>query len=127
MRYYTYPCWRAYFLEPTHTPNTFLLPYLLVQEITINEGDEVYYMPSTNKAIQVCRGCREKAAKQVGGKNIRRPVIPKGHVLNKFSVTGDPWWLKEENISKWAAQYLNGCLACKKQIKLLQKVSKKAK
>ena len=81
MRYYTYPCWRAYFLETT--PNTLLfLPYLLVQEITINKGDEVYYMPSTNSAIQICRGCREKAAKQVGGKNNRRPVIPKGHLLN---------------------------------------------
>ena len=126
MRYYTYPCWRAYFLETT--PNTLLfLPYLLVQEITINKGDEVYYMPSTNSAIQICRGCREKAAKQVGGKNIRRPVIPKGHVLNKFSVTGDPWWLKEEHKPKWGTEYLHGCLACKKQIKLLQKVSKKAK
>ena len=98
-----------------------------MQEITINKGDEVYYMPSTNKAIQICRGCREKAAKQVGGKNNRRTVIPKGRVLNKFSVTGDPWWLKEEHKPKWGTEYLHGCLACKIQNKLLQKVSKKAK
>jgi len=76
MRYYTYPCWRAYFLETT--PNTLLfLPYLLVQEITINKGDEVYYMPSTNKAIQFVVAAAKKQQSRLVGRTIGGLSFPK--------------------------------------------------
>ena len=53
-------------------------------------------MHGINKAIQICRGCYEKAANQVDvGKSRRRVVVPKGHYLNKFRNDTDSWWLEE--------------------------------
>lgn len=89
-----------------------------MQEITINSGDVVYIMHSTNKGIQICSECREEARKQLSGGK-KRGGIPKGHDLGKFSDETYLWWLEEEfRGSEKARGYMGGCLACKKLIKV---------